>query len=97
MALPTSQRRSVVFVGGTASDGTRRLRGTGFLVGVPAGQGDAVHLYLVTASHVVPHTPSFMRLRRMRVAPPPGTPLDERDLDEYVVDVDVGAWHRPSD
>jgi hypothetical protein len=94
MALPTSQRRSVVFVGGIDSDGTRRLRGTGFLVGVPVGEADAVHLYLVTASHVVPYETSFMRLRRMRVAPPPGTPLDERDLDESVVDVDVGTWHR---
>ena len=61
-----------------------------FLVGVPIGEGDAVHLHLATASHVVPHyTRSFMR-PRLRVAPTPGEELVERDLDETVVDVELG-------
>jgi hypothetical protein len=95
MSLPTRQRRSVVFIGDVAADGDRRLRGTGFLVGVPTGEGDNVHLYLATASHVVPHyEPSFMRLRRLSAPPAAGAELVEQDLDETVVDVDLGSWHR---
>ena len=84
-----------MFVGSIAADGTRIVRGTGFLVGTAADQAGEVHLHLVTASHVVRHDePSFMRLRRLRSAVPEGVRLDERELDEEVVDVDLGAWHR---
>lgn len=93
--MPTRQRRSVVFVGSVEPDGDRRLRGTGFLAGLPTGEDTFSHLYLVTAAHVVPHyKQSFMRLRRLNEAPPPGALLEERSLDETVVDVDLGSWHR---
>ena len=93
MSLPTSHRRSVAFVGALERGGTGSLRGTGFFVGVPTVEENQLHLYLVTASHVVPpYEPTFMRLRRLKAAPG-AEPLDERELDEDVVDVELGRWH----
>lgn len=95
VALSATQRRTVAFVGSVDPDGVRRLRGTGVFVGVPAGPEGDVHLYLVTAAHVVPHyEPSFVRMRWFDDAPADHESLVEGRFLETVVDVPVSGWHR---
>ena len=48
MKLTVTPRRWVAFIGSIGSDGIRRLRGTGFFVGVPAAAVGQVHVYVAT-------------------------------------------------
>ena len=95
MTLGLKHLRTVAFIGSVGEDGARRLRGTGFFVGVAIPGNDAqVHLYLVTASHVVPpYEATFVRIRRF-VEAPPDVVLDEGLIDELVDDVPVTQWYR---
>jgi hypothetical protein len=64
MTLGLEHLRTVAFIGSVRQDGVKYLRGTGFFVGVPIpGTERQVHLYLVTASHVVPpYEATFVRI-----------------------------------
>jgi hypothetical protein len=68
VALGERYTRSVVFIAGTNQTGKAmqaELRGTGFVVGVPAANPEGMFLYVVTAAHVVrPFASTFVRVTK---------------------------------
>ncbi len=65
MAIDSKYLQSVVFVSCSWRDEEPELRGTGFVVGVPADDPASIFLYVVTAAHVVrPFASTHIRLTR---------------------------------
>ncbi len=97
MIIPDNIRKCVVFVGYKSSDGSFHIRGTAFLVGVPAETKDHLFIYLVTAKHIIANIKSknldkvYIRANTRNGFAWLDSPIDywKPHPDDYRVDVSV--------